>query len=138
MKNMIIILAVMVLVIQLIGISVCCYMLDQAPQEDVQAVATVEKVSVNEEFATIKEVIERQNMEIDRLEEEFANLGYERAELKEQLNSEAESENILGLDTADQVLIIVISVLLIGIAVGELMSPPMHKRFDSGHPWNWL
>ena len=136
MKNMIIILATVVAIVSDYAYAHGVYV--QTQSGNVQAVAAVEKVSVHEEFSAIKEVIERQNMEISRLEEEFANLGYERAELKDQLNSEAESENILGLDTADQVLIIVISVLLIGITVGELMNPPMHKRFDSGHPWNWL
>lgn len=110
----------------------------QTQQENVQAVATVEKVSVNEEIATIKEVIESQNMEISRLEEELANLTYESAELKNQENSETKAENILGLSTADQVIIIMITVLMLGMVVYAFMNPPVRKHFDSGHPWNWL
>lgn len=110
----------------------------QTQSGNVQVAAVAEKVSTDKDVAALKDIIDKQERYIVKLNEMISSRKQEIAELRDQVNSEAESENILGLDTADQVLIIVISVLLIGIAVGELMNPPMHKRFDSGHPWNWL
>ncbi len=136
MKNMIIILATVVAIVSDYAYAHGAHV--QTQSGNVQAVAAVEKVSVNEEFAAIKEVIECQNMEISRLEEELASLDYESAELKNQANSESESENILGLGTAELVTIIMITVLMLGAIIGLFMNPPVRKRFDCDHPWDWL
>ena len=85
----------------------------QTQQENVQAVAAAREVSTDKEVAALKEVIDKQKRYIVKLNEMISSRKQEIAELKNQANSELESDNKSGLSAVEAITLVVVMVLFV-------------------------